>query len=81
MKITFEFTDKEKELLLLFAKKGNLSTRNDFDGWRDNEEFKTLRENELIYHYNHEDEGDYIRYRLTELGEKAVKQLKDEQIN
>jgi predicted RNase H-like nuclease (RuvC/YqgF family) len=77
MKINFEFTDTEKELLDLFAKKGNLSARDNFSGWRNSPEFKALRENELIY-YNCESEGDWIRYKLTELGEKAVKQIKDE---
>jgi len=75
MEINYKFTEKEKQLLELFAEKGSLSTANDFDGWSGSPEFMELCTNNLIQHYNQDSESDYIRYKLTEIGRRALAQI------
>lgn len=77
MKVTtkFEFTPKERELLLLFKKKIGLTTYDNFAGWRDTPEWSAFVDKKLIYHCNRHSEGAYIRYELTELGQEALKSV------
>lgn len=73
MKVSYEFTEKEKELLTLFKQKVALSAYDNFSGWRNSEEFNTLSRHNLIHHSNHEDHNSYIKYELTHLGWDALK--------
>lgn len=75
MKITFILTEREKELMLLFDNGKTLSTSNSFNGWRGTDEWAELSRYNLIFHYNHQSDGDYIRYKATELGLLAIAQI------
>lgn len=75
MEITITLTPKEAKIIQLVKKKGSLSTSDNFGGYRDSPEWRTLCENKLLYHSNRHSDGDYIRYSLTELGELAFNQI------
>lgn len=77
MKISIRIEERELELISLFKEKDFLSTQDNFENWGDTSEFKTLSQNKIIHHSNHQSTGCYIKYSLTKLGELAYEQNKE----